>query len=267
MSVEQGDDVPPPEIANHSLRSRIDVVSAIHADLIRDGFSFQPRFLPEFCTREVADFLGVVDDPSDALPKSGMRAVQNLIPRERGEVGLNRYSGNYGCGEFPLHTDLAHWAVPPRYFILRCLVGSEFVFTTLLAWRLITERIPIELLRRAVFRARKHKIGSSSLVRAYSTRNGHDLFRWDPLFLHPLNAAAESVASTMINFSSDTSVRRILLRNPSDTLIIDNWQSLHGRSAVSEVETRREVERVYLVEVHDQHYRDATSLVSRGSLQ
>jgi L-asparagine oxygenase len=249
------------------LKSRIHAVNAIHADLARDGFSFQPCFLPELCTREVGDFLGVVGDPSDMIPNSGMRAVQTLVPRERDEVGLNHYSGNYGFAEFPLHTDLAHWAVPPHYFILRCLVGSEHVFTHLLSWRSITDRIHIALLRRAVFTARKHRIGSSGLLRAHSTRNGHDVFRWDPLFLRPLNAAAESVASTIINCRWDTSILQILLRNPNDTLIIDNWRILHGRSAVLDLETRRQIERVYLMEVRDQHYGDATSLVGRSPLQ
>jgi L-asparagine oxygenase len=253
--------------SNQVLKSRAEALDAIRADLVRDGFSFQPHFLPELGTRQVAHFVGVVADPSDMLPNSGMCAVQTLVPRERDEVDLNHYSGNYGFREFPLHTDLAHWAVPPHYFILRCLIGSEHVLTNALSWRSITERIDIALLRRAVFTARKHRIGSSGLFRAYSTRNGQDILRWDPLFLRPLNTAAENVASTMINSGWDTSIRRILLRNPSDTLIVDNWRILHGRSAVSDEGTRRQIERVYLMEVHDQHNSDATSLVGRSPLQ
>jgi len=40
-----------------------------------------------------------------------------------------------------------------------------------------------------------------------------------------------------------------LLHEPGDTILIDNWQMLHGRSQVSAESTIRHIERVYLSEV------------------
>ncbi|MCC6263340.1 MAG: TauD/TfdA family dioxygenase [Bryobacterales bacterium] len=42
---------------------------------------------------------------------------------------------------------------------------------------------------------------------------------------------------------------QIPLFRPGDTILIDNWQVLHGRSAIPVSCTGRRVERVYLSEV------------------
>ena len=113
----------------------------IRADLKRDGFGFYPRLLAELVTTQVANIVGSLANLSQLLPESAIPVVQTLVPREANQFGLNRYSGNYGLAEFPLHSDLAHWAVPPRYFMLRCIVGSNDVFTHVLSWASIVDRI------------------------------------------------------------------------------------------------------------------------------
>ena len=40
------------------------------------------------------------------------------------------------------------------------------------------------------------------------------------------------------------------LTNPGDTLIVDNWRFLHGRSCVPAVDVNRRIERVYLSELY-----------------
>lgn len=219
----------------------------VRADLARNGFSFCQRLLPDLSSRQVASLLGVVVD----LSESGISVAQTLVPREATKGKLNQYSGNYGVNEFPLHSDLAHWVIPPRYFMLRCIVGAEEVFTNVLLWSTIARDIKDSLLRRAIFTVRKHKFGCSSLVRAHSTQNGLDLLRWDPLFLRPLNTPAQQVASAITNLDWDAKIQRILLKEPGDTLLADNWQILHGRAAVSGKDTQRRIERVYLAEVRD----------------
>lgn len=42
---------------------------------------------------------------------------------------------------------------------------------------------------------------------------------------------------------------KILLNQPGDTLLIDNWQMLHGRGEVLAQGTIRRIERVYLSEI------------------
>jgi L-asparagine oxygenase len=223
----------------------------IRADLKRDGFGFYPRLLAEMATSQVANILGSLANLSRLFPESGIPVVQTLVPRETNEAGLNQYSGNFGLAEFPLHSDLAHWALPPRYFMLRCIVGSNDVFTHVLSWASIVDRIGTLPLRRAVFTVRKQKRGYSCLVRALSTCDGLDVIRWDPLFLRPLNVSAEQVTLAITSSNWNSKVQRILLQNPGDTLLVDNWQILHGRAAVSDKSVVRRIERIYLAEVCD----------------
>ena len=221
----------------------------IRGDLTRDAFSFCPRLDSQLTTAQIAGELGSIVDVSNLLPESDIPVVQTLVPHETNEVGRNRYSGNYGLGEFPLHSDLAHWAVPPRYFILRCIFGTEDVLTHLLSWVPILDRIGAPSLRRAVFTVRKKREGHSRLVRAMSACDGLDVMRWDPLFLRPLNAAAQEVTLAITNSNWDGKMHKILLQDPGDTLLVDNWRSLHGRAAVQNISRQRQIERIYLTEV------------------
>lgn len=227
------------------------LLEKIRADLRRDAFSFCPRLQSHLTTAQIAVELGKLVHVTELLPESDIPVVQTLVPRETNEAGRNRYSGNYGLGEFPFHSDLAHWAVPPRYLMLRCIVGTDDVLTHVLSWAPVIDRIGTLSLRRAVFTARKKRAGHSCLVRAMSACDGLDVMRWDPLFLRPLNAAAQEVALAITSSHWDGEMHKILLRDPGDTLLVDNWKSLHGRAAVQRISTRRQIERIYLAEVRD----------------
>ena len=75
------------------------------------------------------------------LTLPGFDTVQTLRPIEKDVSPPNTYSGNYGTDEFPLHTDMAHWAVPPRYLLLRCVIGAASVATRLLDGRQLVATI------------------------------------------------------------------------------------------------------------------------------
>lgn len=226
-----------------------DARAKLRADLSRDGFAVCPYFLPELTTEQVATELGRLVDISRLLPGSGIKSIQTLVPKQATEVGRNQYSGNYGFGEFPLHTDLAHWALPPRYFILRCVTGSKDVFTHVLPWEAITDMVGLSILARAVFATRMRRNGYSTLLKTMSNQDGVNFFRWDPVFLCPINSYAQQVADAISSSNWSLQTRKILLQRPSDTLLIDNWRTLHGRAKVSAASATRRVERVYLSEV------------------
>ena len=217
--------------------------------LNQDGFAFIPAMLPERSTIEVARTLGLVADIAQMLPASGVPTVQSLRPRFRAEVGDNQYSGNFGFGAFPLHTDLAHWAVPPRYLLLRCVVGTEQVSTCVLHWSDVIRSFGLDSLRKSVFRARKRRRGSSGLVRAASFQDLAEVFRWDPIFLVPMNDYAVELGAVFRNPAWDQRAHRVLLHERGDLLLIDNWRVLHGRDSVSRGSANRWIDRVYLSEV------------------
>lgn len=217
--------------------------------LEQNGYVVQKEFCPHLPTLEVAQVLGSIVTISDLLPYSGIQTVQLIRPRQESEAGDNQYSGHYGLNAFPLHTDLAHWILPPRYLLLRCLVGSEDVFTNLLHSAQVVRAVGMASLQKAVLRTRKHRVGSSGLVRAISRHDRKEIFRWDPIFLQPLNHHAQLLKSVMVDPAFEKAAVRVLLQHPGDTLLIDNWRMLHGRSPVPARSTGRYIERVYLSEV------------------
>lgn len=223
--------------------------SSLSADLDRSGFSLFRALAPGSSTIEVAQALGTVINIHDLLPSSGILAVQSLRPRNTNEVGLNQYSGNFGLGAFPLHTDLAHWASPPHYFLLRCVVGSSKVLTHLLPWTPIVDFLGASELRKAVFAIRNRKLGYSGLVRAMSDDDGIKVLRWDSIFLRPVNRQAQALASAMRHSTWNRETIAILLNQPGDTLIVDNWRMLHGRGEVMPEDRGRHIDRAYISEV------------------
>ena len=235
----------------NDLRTALCYKIDMRSGLDRHGFILLPELESQISTLELAHQIGTVVKIEKLLPASGIPTVQTLRPREMVEVKRNQYSGNYGLDSFPLHTDLAHWVLPPRYFLLRCAVGAEDVYTTIFPFARIVDLLGRPALAKAVFRARRRGFGCSGLVRALSPHQGAEVFRWDPVFLEPLSKHARGLKRAMddpVNFKSQMNIK---LAKPGDTIIVDNWQTLHGRSAVRLASTTRHIERVYLSEVFD----------------
>ena len=196
--------------------------------------------------------LGCVIDITKLYPTGYIPIVQTLRPHRKNVASKNQYSGTFGLDEFPLHTDLAHWARPPRYLILRCKEGSRNVITKLLACSTIMSVLGTTVLRLALARPRRNTpdgiLCAFPLLFYVKDIPG---FRWDPLFLVPMNQPAEQIAKLMkYHRWSETEIVSLKLAEPGDTLIIDNWRFLHGRSKVSQIDVNRKLERVYLSEVY-----------------
>ncbi len=220
-----------------------------HADsLHRSGYVLLRRWRPAETTAMIGQSVGTVVDIPTLLP-GDIPVVQTLQPQTTANAFANRYSGEYGLAEFPLHTDLAHWAQPPRYFMLRCRNGSRSVSTRLLVASALTSVLDILTLRRALVRPRRASGDASlTLLPLMFRQGGVSGFRWDPLFLVPMNEPANRVSETMRRKSWDQS-KCLALIEPGDTLLVDNWRILHGRSEVSLNDADRRIERVYLSEI------------------
>ena len=207
------------------------------------GYVALTRWCPDSTTSILAPAIGSIEQ----IP--GIPQVQILRPKGREKSTPNLYSGNFGRDEFPLHTDLAHWFIPPRYFMLRCVKGDARAFTAVLPWRQVLRSMaPVKILR-ARFRARTPVRGRAHLLAFAQRVESNVLHRWDGLFLVPDNDAAMDVASSLKALTAQTT-RAVTLERPGDTLIVDNWRVLHGRSAVPE-DSDRVIERVYLRELYN----------------
>lgn len=189
----------------------------------------------------------VARDIASAIGAEVFPFVEKLSAAKVAGSTKNTYAGNYGLNEFPLHSDLAHWYRPPRYLVLRCVAGSQHVSTRLLTRHNLEEAIPSDLMRRALFSPRRRLDGKMYLLRMLT----QDVLRWDALFLSPKNKPAHELVALMNELKGRLPVQEVLLSEPGQTLVVDNWHVLHGRSYVPETDIGRSLDRVYLDLIED----------------
>lgn len=208
------------------------ISNKLHSDGFVEINDSDPAISLEQFAQQISDLIGA--------EVSG--APENLIASPSGSKPLNTYGGNYGYSELPLHTDLAHWYRPPRYLILRCVSGTPSVATHIFSRRQLESWIPASLMKRALFSPRRRLDGKLFLLRMIQD----ELLRWDQLFLKPQNIAAKKVADRMQEITLDLPMAAVTLTKAGQTLLIDNWTALHGRSAIPLTEAERKLERIYL---------------------
>ena len=212
----------------------------IGTKLATDGFAMNSGYLPEVSGEDAFSEFGTMV----SLP--GVAEVQVLTPRHTDHAPPNTYSGNFGIQAFPLHTDLAHWFLPPRFFALRCVTGSRQVSTTLIDVKDLMCVVERKSLKRALVRPRRPVKHNRLLLRLLSWRaDGCELFRWGSLFIVPATNESQDICETVVERLASIEPKEVWLENPGDTLIIDNWRMLHGRSEVSKDDEVRRVERAY----------------------
>jgi hypothetical protein len=206
-----------------------------------DGYAFIPGFRPEKDTEAVAIDIGVIE------PNSYLSPIQQLQPKAKSANAPNLYSGSFGHERFPFHTDLAHWFLPPRYIVLRCIVGHALVKTPVLKWSNLVKQTNMSFVRRARVRLRRPRRGRFQLLPVLQKTGNGVIFRWDSLFLRPDNFEAFQIADLIGPGSIPATA--ISIKDPGDTLILDNWRVLHGRSSVPAEAFPRLIDRVYLREL------------------
>jgi L-asparagine oxygenase len=216
------------------LRGRIEVA----------GYALLPGLAVGRPTADVAAGLGRPISPwSDAL-------VQELIPRETATP--NTYSGTFGLGRFPFHTDLAHWPVPPRYLLLRCVRGYADVPTLMLDGRAIASEAGTELTRRALVRPRRPRNGEIRMLRLQDTHRLGPIIRWDEEYLKPASRVGEVAFSRFGEIVDDAVATPAVMVDEGDVLVIDNWRMLHARPAIPADRRDRRLQRVYLGSLHEE---------------
>lgn len=218
-----------------------DLIQKVYAE----GFAVLEGYRPESSASEVVSFLG----EADAIGAQG--PVHQLQPALAETRPLNTYSGIYGLGTFPLHTDMAHWHVPPRFLMLRCLLGSAEVPTILMDGLPIIGRVGQSVLARALVKPRRKVEGKRCLLRLYeSDHAGGHFLRWDEKYILPASRAGERGISLLRAALATASQFNVYLARAGDTLVVDNWRMLHGRGSVPPDALKRTIARAYLRSIH-----------------
>ena len=189
--------------------------------------------------------LDVASDLGKVFKVDTMPLVQTLTPRIKGNEPDNTYSGNFGLNEFPFHTDLAHWYIPPRYILLRCVNPAKSVATKFIDRKLILDEELNELIGRAHFRARKRLDRKANLMKILH----ENVFRWDSLFITPANKAGKALKEKIEERIQTIQPQEIFLHKVGDCILVDNWRMLHSRGSIDKESIHRKVQRVYFNEV------------------
>ena len=219
------------------MTSQSELVSEVNAR----GFAFLPSYNPKKCTDNAIARLGTIEK------LTGLSEIQELTPKKAADSPPNIYSGNFGYSNFPFHTDLAHWYVPPRFFVLRCIEGTPSVKTLLVDSRSIIQSVGDENLRRALVQPRRPIEGNRFLLHILEQRSlGDCRFRWDTLFIVPSTDHSSRMCLAIKEHIANLKTVDIVLEQPGDTLVVDNWRMLHGRSAVPATQRHRRIHRAYI---------------------
>ncbi len=220
----------------------MNALTSISGAIDVQGYVFVREFEPEMGSFDAISQFGQIETVE------GLNPLQTLIPRHRAEAPPNTYSGNFGTDEFPLHTDLAHWAIPPRYLVLRCQQGSDSVATRVIDGRELVMHEGITTLERILVQPRRPMRNGKHLLQLLQRIDPSDgwRLRWDSIYLRPATIISEGLFAHVLLFLSRSVTTDLILRHRGDTLIIDNWRCLHGRTKTPENARTRFINRAYL---------------------
>lgn len=169
--------------------------------------------------------------------REGDEATSRLRPTERGRAHPRSISAVHGLGEQPLHVDGAHMVRPPDVVILTSKNPSS---TPTKLWRFrAANKTPFDSMCHGLFVVGSGRFAFLSPVLEETSR-GRKL-RYDPTIMIPADARARE-ASAYLN-ETHSEAFSFQWSEPDSILVIDNRSVLHGRAAVVEGDSDRELTR------------------------
>ncbi len=174
-------------------------------------------------------------------PRGG-EPVQRLVPRDKDEAPPHSLSGMFGKDAFPLHTDLANSLRPPRFVILGAANASDFSARTTFAAIPRLSADDFSRVAEGIFEVRD---GRRSFLGSICERN-RPFFRFDTGCMYPVDERSRLAQTLFGELVSAEPSLAYLAWARGDVAIIDNWNVLHGRSAVLHAFDNRVLLRLYV---------------------
>lgn len=178
--------------------------------------------------------------------------LEVLKPKAMKDARPNTTSGIHGLDAFPLHTDMAHWPVPPRFLAMRPRKAIVGVPTQLLDYEAIKlDAHTNALLRRSVWRI--SRVRRPYLCSVYFDYHGQSGIRWDTCTMIPHGQIATDVRPRVLELIDDAFRNKRAEHcwsSANEVLVINNWRVLHARPAIPESAVGREIERVLIGDWH-----------------
>jgi hypothetical protein len=175
---------------------------------------------------------------AEIAPRRGDPTVSVLRPAAADAARPRSLSSVYGLGQQPLHTDGAHLSIPPDIVVL--IAGGSSSTTTRI-WssgnNMPPQGAPNAAFWNGMFLVRN---GRDSF---YAPALSGDLrYRYDPGCMTPCDARAREVARYFEEQLGSALAHE--WQAAGQLLVLDNRQTLHGRSAVVEDDVGRELTRI-----------------------
>lgn len=176
------------------------------------------------------------------MDKRSPDLYRRISPQNLDVAKINTLSSRYGMGEFPFHTDVAHWKKPASYVLLYCEhVGAGHRPTQLIdthAWSISTSlrhSLTCELWKSGYL--------SPMLCTVGSDVNGDLSIRYDLGCMRPIGTKSHKLKKQLgvLVLSSE----KVAINWTCGLLVlIDNTRLLHARGQASVPDTDRVIIRV-----------------------
>jgi hypothetical protein len=157
--------------------------------------------------------------------------VDRLSPKRAEDAPTRSLSAAHGLGGFPMHTDAAHFRIPPRYVLLRLAMDGRSNRPTLIQniRDLHMDERSMAILRRDVWLVNGGRGRFLTSLLSDTLVPRHLLVRFDRACMRPVHPSflqSESLLETALATTAPLRVDWV----HGKALVIDNWQALHARS-------------------------------------
>lgn len=173
--------------------------------------------------------------------RTGGGVCDVLSPTEAANAKPRSLSKIHGLGEFPLHTDTAHWVTPCHYVMLACLSPGSGNRHTLL---MDTQRLQLKEDQSSLLHSTPLRVtnGRNSFFSTILSKS-RPFVRFDPGCMTAITPDGQAALGIMSRQNWPNNVEQFRWASGL-VLVFDNWRVLHGRANADPTDEDRKLLRI-----------------------